>query len=238
MSNILTSVRKSLGDGELAYKLRLATLGQPLLYPHPEGRRLAEFEQLANALIGMQGAGTSKVVTFSAVSSGEGCSYVSYNVARILGLLLDTKVAWVDANFRNPQRKLNDEGLNFRSLLADPSHFNEIPAGGDFYALPHGSLPVKSTSLLLSDRYTELLSRFQETFLFTVLDAPAILDTVDVGHIAAPTMGLVLVVESRRQEREVIRHSIETMRQANVNVLGTVLNRRVFDIPKFLYKRL
>ena len=152
--------------------------------------------------------------------------------------MLNRKVAWIDGNFRSPQKNLPTEGVDFRQLLEYPDCFAELPLAGALTLVPNGHRRIKTTDLLNSENYVRLLDYFRNNFFFTVIDAPPILDSVDVAHMALNTLGLVLVVESRRLKHEVVRHSLDILETHRVNVLGAVLNKRTFDIPKFLYNRL
>jgi hypothetical protein len=138
---------------------RLSLLDDVNLYPVTSPQQTAEFEQLANSLIALHTGSTGLVVVFAATVKGEGNSYVSYNVARHLSLLLDRKVAWIDANFRSPQERLQNEEVNFRALLRDPSLFDQLKRGSNFVLVGNGDLPVKSTNLLKSNNYLELIAR-------------------------------------------------------------------------------
>lgn len=237
MSKILEAMRRTEPES-LDFGFKLATLDRVALFPPPPKAQMAEFEQLANALIARHDGVTGNVVTFASTVSGEGTSYVSYNVARHLSYMLDRKVAWVDANFRAPQGRLPAEGATFKGMLQNPGLFSELRTGGNLVLVPHGDETIKSVDLLSGENYLMLLEAFRRNFFFTILDAPPILDSVDVAHLAAPTLGLVLVVESRRLKHEIVRHGLETLSTQKINVLGSVLNKRVFDIPGFLYRKL
>lgn len=237
MSKILEAMRR-VEPESLDFGFKLATLDRVALFPAPPKAQMAEFEQLANALIARHDGTTGKVVVFASTASGEGTSYVSYNVARHLSYMLDRKVAWVDANFRAPQGRLAAEGATFKGMLQNPGLFPELKTAGNLVLVPHGHENIKSVDLLSGENYLALLDSFQRNFYFTILDAPPILDSVDVAHLAEPTLGLVLVIESRRLKHEIIRHGLETLATQKINVLGSVLNKRVFDIPGFLYRKL
>lgn len=237
MSKILEAMRRT-EPGGIDFGFKLATLDQAALFPVPPKSQMAEFEQLSNALIERHDGTTGQVVTFASTVSGEGTSYVSYNVARHLSYMLDRKVAWVDANFRAPQRRLPADGATFKGLLQNPGAFKDLKRAGNLVLVPHGDETIKSVDLLSGESYPTLLDIFQRNFYFTILDAPPILSSVDVAHLAAPTLGLVLVIESRRLKHEIIRHGLDTLATQKVNVLGSVLNKRIFDIPGFLYRKL
>jgi Mrp family chromosome partitioning ATPase len=50
--------------------------------------------------------------------------------------------------------------------------------------------------------------------------------------------GVVLVIEAERVRTPVIERAVDTLQDCGANVLGAVLNKRRFPIPRFLYKRL
>ncbi len=233
----MSAMQKKSGH-ELDLEFKLKTLDSGDLFPKPPGVQMAEFERLANALISLYKGDSGLAVTFASSIKGEGNSYVSFNVARHLSIMLDLRVVWIDANFISPLRKPIDSPVDFRSLLLDPELVDKLQHSGQMALIANGSRPLKQTNVLLSERYLDLLRRLNGEFAFTIIDAPPIANSIDVSHLAKPTAGLVLVVETRRLKNEVIRHNIEDMREQGVNVIGTVLNKRTFDIPYFLYKKI
>lgn len=236
MTKILEAMRKTGGTSDFAF--RLETMGGEKLFPPPAGRQIGEFERLANELLSLHTGRDGMVLTFASSVSGEGSSYVSFNIARHLTVMLDRKVAWIDANFNSPQRRIESADHDFRSLLEDPSSFSGDVFGGNLAVVPNGDSKFKATHLITDPGYRKLLDSFRANFFFTIVDAPPILESVDLVHLARPTDGLVVVVEARRLKHEIIRHGIETVGAQGVNVLGSVVNRRRFDIPGFLYRKL
>jgi Mrp family chromosome partitioning ATPase len=237
MSKILKAMRKTPGV-PTDFGARLQSVDTVRLFPLPHPTQMPEFAQLVNSLIGLHDGRGGLVIVFSSASHGEGTSYVSYNVARQLTVMLDRKIAWVDANFESPQPRLEHETLNFRNLLQDPELWREFPVSDSLTLIPNGAQAIKPTDLLRSVNYVRLLDAFSAEFSFTIIDAPPFLESVDVGHLAARATGLVVVIESRGLKHEVIRHGLERVKSLDVDVLGAVLNRRVYDIPRAIYKRL
>ena len=233
----MSAMRKKSGH-EFDLEFKLKTLDSGDLFPKPPGAQMAEFERLANSMIAMLSGESGITVTFASSIKGEGNSYVSFNVARHLSIILDMRVAWIDANFVSPLRKSIDSPVDFRNLLLDPQLASKLQGAGQMAVIPHGNRPMKQTDILLSNRYLDLLEQLNKDFTFTIIDAPPITQSIDVGHLAKPTAGLVIVVETRRLKHEIILHNIKDMRSQGVNVIGTVLNKRTFDIPGFLYRRI
>lgn len=236
MSDILNANRNSASGDDFEYQL--ATAGSGDLYPIPSGNALVEIERIAGALLDLRRGRGGQVITFASSVHGEGSSFISYNVARHISYMIGQKVAWIDANFRSPQNGMVDDGVNFRELLVAPDTFNDISTGSDLTLIPHGNRHIRTTDLLESDSYPELLARFQDKFALTILDAPPISQSIDVGRLAGPTMGLVLVVEARRLKHQVINYGIEKLNSQGVNIIGTVINKMIYDVPAAIYNRL
>lgn len=233
----MSAMRKKSGR-ELDLEFKLKTLDSGDLFPKPPGSQMAEFERLANAMIAMLEGKSGIALTFASSVKGEGNSYISFNVARHLSIILDLRVAWIDANFISPLMKPIDCPVDFRSMLLDPQLSDKLQTTGQMTVVPNGSRPLKQTDILLGGRYVDLLDQLTRQFAFTIIDAPPITQSIDVGHLAKPTAGLVIVVETRRLKHEIVRHNIEEMRGQGVNVIGTVLNKRTFDIPDLLYRKI
>lgn len=56
--------------------------------------------------------------------------------------------------------------------------------------------------------------------------------------MAAGADGFLLVIEQKYLKVEVINHGIQGLRDKGVHLLGTVINRRTYDLPKVIYDRL
>lgn len=236
MSKILKAVKKNRHGLDLSQQL--GTLGYKNVFPAPDPEQHLEFEQLANNLINLQSGDKGIAVTFCSTARNEGASFVSFNAARYISLILDRNVAWIDANFVSPQKIVTEESVDFRTLLMDPPLLDNELTTTQFTVIPHGDRHIKQTDYLLGPNYRALLDSCASRFAYTIIDAPAMNSSIDAGHIARATQGLVVVVEAQRLKHEVIRESIQAQENSGVNVIGTVLNNRAFEIPSFLYRKM
>jgi receptor protein-tyrosine kinase len=86
----------------------------------------------------------------------------------------------------------------------------------------------------LKTRLAELRSQFD----YALIDAPPLAryaDAITLGQLAD---GFVLVLEANSTRREAAIRLAENLRAAQIRILGAVLNKRTFPIPKSLYDRL
>ncbi len=238
MSKILQAMNKSGVSGKNLAD-RLSGLGGVDLFPLPSAQTQKEFAKLANSLLVLASKTDGLVVAFASTVSGEGSSFVSFNVARHLSVMVESKIAWVDANFHKPQKKLFGQKPGLRELLLDPDLVNSLPpATANFRIIPNGKANIKTNELLKNDNYTHLVSGLKKSFFCTILDVSPVIDSTETVHLAQPTDGLVLVIQAGGLKHEVIKHGIQTISELGVSILGTVLNKRSFFIPKVVYERL
>jgi len=191
-----------------------------------------------------QPANTARAVVFAGIDRGDGCSRICIEVARALAGITSRSVCLVDANFRTPALAKffgvsSDHGL-VESLIGegDVRSFAKRLKPSDLWLLSGGNLGPESASLLNSDRLKVRLQELRKEFDYVLIDAPALnlyADAIALGRIAD---GLVVVLQAESTRRETARRGLESLREAQIEVLGAVLNQRTFPIPDFVYRRL
>ncbi|MBC7906321.1 MAG: hypothetical protein H7Y60_06175 [Rhodospirillaceae bacterium] len=71
-----------------------------------------------------------------------------------------------------------------------------------------------------------------------ILDTPPVLSS-PLAQALAPTVdGVILVVEAERTRTEVARAAQQALTMAGATILGVVLNKRRYHVPKRVYERL
>ena len=71
-----------------------------------------------------------------------------------------------------------------------------------------------------------------------ICDLPPVLEQGPAMQIAGIMDGVVLVVEAEKTRWEVANKARNALLLADSNVIGTILNKRQFHIPEWLYKTL
>jgi len=82
------------------------------------------------------------------------------------------------------------------------------------------------------------LARLLEEFDFVLIDAPGTSISGEAQLLALLADAAILVVEAQKTRRLTARNAQESLRDAGVRLLGTVLANRSFPIPEALYRRL
>jgi polysaccharide biosynthesis transport protein len=185
-----------------------------------------------------------RTVVFAGIDRGNGCSRICVETARILAANTPSSVCLVDANLRSPSLPgflgmSNNRGL-VNSLLEEgeiQTYAMQVQPS-NLWLLSGGTHGPESPSHLNSERLRVRFQELRDAFDYILIDTPALnayADAITLGRIAD---GVVLILQADSTRRESALRGLQALRDANIEVLGAVLNRRTFPIPGFVYRRL
>lgn len=238
MSKIFDAYRKRVGEGA-DLGLEIGKAGVVSLYPSPAGAQQEDFNKLANRILGLRREDRGSVLAFASSASGEGASFVSYSAAMFLATTYKQNVVWIDGNFLSPQKKLLGRGqATFSSLLQDPDRVDDLIFAENPLLIGGGNDLMGAKGRLADQNFPDLLSALARRFDFVILDLPPVLSSTDAALMASKADGFLLVIEQQFLKREVIDHGLQGLKEKHVRVLGSVINRRTFALPKAIYNRL
>jgi len=185
-----------------------------------------------------------RTIVFAGVDRGSGCSRICVEVARTLAANTSGSICVVDGDFRNPSlphffRVSNGRGLA-DCLLEEGGirGFAKQLTPSNLWLLSSGALAPEVPSLLNSESFKLRSQELRREFDFVLIDTPALnlySDAVALGRVAD---GAIVVLEADSTRRESALKGLQSLRDAHIEVLGAVLNRRTFPIPDFVYRRL
>jgi capsular exopolysaccharide synthesis family protein len=176
-------------------------------------------------------------------TKGEGTSTVLTNFAITLATGGDT-VLVVDANHRNPSlhNTLNVEkkgGLT--ELLHDKYHMRAVIKKTQIKNLSviTSGIPLSNPfSIFDSIALDNLITQMKLQADWVLFDSPPINVYNDASALAAKMDGVVMVVQAENTRWEVAQSANKKIKNAKVNLLGVILNRRKMHIPDWAYKML
>ncbi|MFC2088439.1 tyrosine-protein kinase family protein [Calditrichota bacterium] len=159
------------------------------------------------------------------------------NTAKPGVLLLDTQV-------RNPSlhKKL---GISQRGGLVEIFE-NEIPFHKAIKSVKGSSLKMISMSQNNHFQFTPKHLNYLKSYLdilktkigFILLDIPPILKYSEGMALSKLCDGIIIVIGAGETRWQMVQEAEHTLKNAEVNIIGTVLNKRKFFTPDWLYKRL
>lgn len=186
-------------------------------------------------------AATGGNVLVTSCHPGEGKSTIAVNIASALAEEAGRDVLLVDANVEAP---VLHERFN---IPETPGLFDVIDGkvagqgtvvNTSLRVLPIGSDHARPGGLVKSQRMEglkEFLAAHRARSGFVVLDGSSIFGAVNSAPLASSCDGVVLVVESEKTRWEVVQSARDQLRDAGAEVLGVVLNRRRYYIPRSVY---
>ncbi len=181
------------------------------------------------------------ILALTSYGRGEGVSTVATGLAYVLTTLEELKVLLVDANLHHPEDS-RFHGMGRPTGLHELS-VNQLRTGAGLVGAPDGPL-------LLTDRPSGLLTQLELSKTIShlvpvmekhnhrviLLDLPSVGEGSAAVKTAAQANGTLLVIQSEKVNRESIRHMKERIEKAGGRVVGIVLNKRRYYIPRFLYR--
>ena len=90
--------------------------------------------------------------------------------------------------------------------------------------LTSGPVPPNPAELIASEQMSNLLKTLQKNFTHVVVDSPPIASFTDGVLIASMVDGVILVVNSGKSSRQVVRRSRQLLIDIGAKIFGVVLN--------------
>lgn len=200
---------------------------------------------LKNAIDSAMKDKESRVIMFTSAIKGEGKTTIVASLARILALGESDKILVVDCAVRGPElHRLfgigNERGLV--EYLAGKAQLGDVVQPVDRGIL---DLVTAGTSgdidltqpLFNSERFGVFLREAAERYDYVLVDSSAILEAPETPIIGSHVDGIVMVVRAAKTRREIIRRAMLMIEKLDGTFIGTVLNRKKYYIPEFIYRR-
>jgi capsular exopolysaccharide synthesis family protein len=186
---------------------------------------------------------SSRRVVFSGTESGSGCSWMTARAALMLAQQGRGSVCLVDCNLRSPglhqQFSLeNHHGLSDALMGSGSLREYATRLSQNLWLLSCGSTAEDGHGLIGSESMRSRLTELKRAFDYVLIDAAPLNSCNDAVVLGTLSDGVVLVLKANASRRETARRAVQDIQNANVKVLGAVLNERTFPIPEKLYKRL
>jgi capsular exopolysaccharide synthesis family protein len=185
-----------------------------------------------------------RVVVFAGIDAGSGCSGICAQTAETLAAHKVGSVCLVDANLRAPALP-EFFGVSNHFGLTDAlrqrgsiREFSKKVREENLWLLSSGSMAGESTGLLNGDVMKARVEELRREFDYVLIDAPALTTYADGVALVQLADGVILVLEANSTRREAATKVTESLRSAQIKILGAVLNKRTYPIPESLYRRL
>jgi capsular exopolysaccharide synthesis family protein len=217
--------------------------GNVELIPHTDARSpIAESYRAFRTSLLLASASSPKVIVITSSFAREGKTTTSVNLATVLAQM-GKPVLLLDADLRRPrlqkvfQGKMNLGLVNYLAAnipLDDIIQPTDVP---NLSVVLSGPIPPNPSELLASDRMKHLIAEMRAKYAYVIFDSPPVLAVTDAIVLAAAADGVVLTVHGGKTPRELVQRSAERLRQANIPVLGALLNNLDLHQYGYTYKK-
>jgi capsular exopolysaccharide synthesis family protein len=174
-----------------------------------------------------------QTVTVTSATSGEGKSTVAANLALALAEM-NHRVLLIDADLHHPVQHhiwglTNLQGLT--NLIMRQVEIEDVVSKvqPNLSVLSAGSIPPNPLALITSNRMTELVQEYAQTYDFLIFDTPPVGLIADALNLGKLTDGLLFVARPGMIDQGSATRGQEVILQAGLSVLGLVINGVVAD---------
>lgn len=198
-----------------------------------------EMTTLRVSLEALLGERHSRSVVFVGPQGGEGTSSIALQFASVVALDPHVRVLIIDAHVRRPVYHADESrhtavadprvaGAMYDPSRAATTHLFAVPAPDD----------IMRTGLYRPADLRSVVDATSAGFDWVVFDGPPVLESPDSAALAAMGDATLIVVQAGRTKRPVLTRSADLLRKSGARLAGSVLNRRVLEIPEFIYRRI
>lgn len=173
-----------------------------------------------------------KSIVVTSAGPGEGKTELACNLA-VAASGEGRRVILVDANLRNPSihKKMNVDGkpgltdvVLGEAELETSLHQTAVPG---LQVLTCGSHITAPTELLSSTQMQEVYARLVDSADLVIFDAPGCLASADAQVLSNVAGSVLFVAKSGSTKRTNVRRGLDSLKQANANVLGVAMSGAV-----------
>jgi hypothetical protein len=174
------------------------------------------------------------VIGLSSNNPGEGVTYVARGLVRELAKCELTSVAGVNISFL---RKLHEPTVEAIKNSISRQAYLAGEEGGKTERFSRSLATQRSTSPWeASWQYRrDCINLLRTEFDYTIIDCPSLRESGDLLGIAPFVDGVILVVEANRTRREQPRQAEQRISAAGGTLLGYILNKRTYEVPRWIY---
>ncbi len=212
----------------------------PLLGALPIGEDvLREMSALRVTLESTLGDRSPRVAMFLGPQGGEGTSTIALQFAQVLARDVMLRPLLVDCHARRPAYTVDESR---RCAIVSPAILSWASDEGSVVTANLFVVPVsdahRAAGIIQPAALRETIDVNSPGFDWVVLDGPPVLEAPDAAALGAVADGAVLVIQVGHTRRPVLNRAADLLTKAGARVLGSVLNRRVLEIPEFIYRRI
>ncbi|WP_461204669.1 CpsD/CapB family tyrosine-protein kinase [Clostridium sp. DL1XJH146] len=170
-----------------------------------------------------------KTILITSAVPTEGKSSITGNLALVLANN-GKNVLVIDCDMRKPtiHKKMNiSNKVGLSNFLAGEVEFINIVQEyeNNVFVITAGSIPPNPAEILESNKMNDFINKMKNQFDYVIIDSPPIIVVTDAQVLAPKVDGVILVVASKKADREATIRAKELLEKVQANLIGAVLNK-------------
>ena len=217
-------------------------LNVPCLGFIPKKAKVENYRDLADQIYLILRDRGAKTSLFCGALADEGVTTTLANVGQYFAQAAGCRTLLIDANLRRPflHSRFNlpeTEGL--ADVICGKISLDKSikKAGNNLDVIVAGKTSLNPVTLLSSHVMADILKEAKNRYDLVLVDSPALNEFRDALIIGPYLDTVTLVINERKTRRQVVKAAIAPFERSKTNVIGALLNKRTFPIPKGIYHR-
>ena len=211
---------------------------------HVTPETVQHFNDLKTSFLSRYGDGSIKTIMVAGIEANDGASTSAVNFAGLLSRASRHRVLLVDGNLRKPSFNHFFNIDNCYSLMnlasGNRASVNQfLPPkieSGNLYVIPSSPKPLADAAgFIQSPNFKQFVDDMRQRFDFTIIDAPPLRANADGIYLSGLVDGVLLVVNAGKTPRWVVQNVQKQIADAGGKIIGVVLNKRRYHVPRWLY---
>ena len=150
------------------------------------------------------------------------------------------RVLLIDADFRSPRQNMNFKlgncvglaDIYSRSVSVEDAYQKTKISG--LSVLTAGTRKAIRSCAATPENVSSMINELRTDFDLVFIDLPSELESARNQFLTRHVDGIVLVIDAQKTRSRTAKITVNTFRERNVEILGTVLNRAKRTLPSFL----
>ncbi|MDG2149606.1 MAG: CpsD/CapB family tyrosine-protein kinase [Planctomycetota bacterium] len=209
--------------------------GHLVMYHEPGALHAEQYRACRTNLMAINRSGAPWAIVVTSSQRGEGKSITAANLAACLAEAPGAKVCLLDLDSRAPSlgRILGvdmDQGVT--ELIKGDVSLSQVRVPTvipNMDVICAGAEPDNPAELLGSEQFVNLITELKRRYSWIILDSPPVNPWTDACVVSALVNGALVVVRLQEAPREKVNRSLDLIRSAGGQVLGTFLTGLTVD---------
>jgi protein-tyrosine kinase len=185
-----------------------------------------------------------KLIQFMGANGGEGVSTIVREFAKVAVERYGKSVLVLDSAYYDPAKKINFNitcEYGWLDLLEKGEQIDKALfrfGNTNLFFAPISFQTSLVTPVKDLNETSTLWLKLKERFDLILIDSSSSLNSEESITLSRTSDGVVIILEAEKSRRKAAKKLVKRILDNGGNVIGVVLNKRRYRIPKFLYKYL